>query len=83
MIFRRFANLATRPVINKVQLDPVPESAVRISLAGLRGLKYHGIPILPKDLPGAVRLNPRFSVAMQKGSDTFLLSEGKRRSSQK
>lgn len=78
MIFWRFANLATRPVINKSQLGPVPESAVRISLAGQRGLKYHGIPILPTDPPGAVRLSPRFSVTMLKGSDTFLRSQEKR-----
>ncbi|XP_043519350.1 uncharacterized protein LOC122533569 isoform X1 [Frieseomelitta varia] len=51
-----------REVINKIQLGTVPESAVIISLAGQRGLKYHGIPILPKDPPGAVRLSPRFSV---------------------
>ncbi|XP_046142775.1 Golgi membrane protein 1-like isoform X2 [Osmia bicornis bicornis] len=70
--------LATRPVINKSQLGPVPESAVRISLAGQRGLKYHGIPILPTDPPGAVRLSPRFSVTMLKGSNTFLLSQEKR-----
>lgn len=83
MIFWHFANLATREVINKIQLDPVPESAVRISLAGQRGLKYHGIPILPKDPPGAVRLKPRFSVTMSKGSDMFLLSQEKRNLSQK
>ncbi|KAG6804524.1 Golgi membrane protein 1 isoform X1 [Apis mellifera caucasica] len=61
-----FIPQTTREVINKIQLDPVPESAVRISLAGQRGLKYHGIPILPKDPPGAVRLKPRFSVTMPK-----------------
>ncbi|KOC61309.1 hypothetical protein WH47_06133 [Habropoda laboriosa] len=72
-----------RPVINKIQLDPVPVSAVKISLTGQRGLKYHGIPILPKDPPGAKRLSPRFSVTMLKGSDTFLLPQEKRRLSQK
>ncbi|OAD55435.1 hypothetical protein WN48_04692 [Eufriesea mexicana] len=61
-----FVSQSTREVIKKVQLDHVPESAVRISLAGQRGLKYHGIPILPKDPPGAVRLSPRFSVTMLK-----------------
>ncbi|XP_060817127.1 Golgi membrane protein 1-like isoform X3 [Bombus pascuorum] len=60
----------TREVINKIQLDPVPESAIRISLVGQRGLKYHGIPILPKDPPGAVRLSPRFSVTMLKDTQT-------------
>lgn len=79
MIFWRFANLAAREVINKIQLGTVPESAVTISLAGQRGLKYHGIPILPKDPPGAVRLSPRFSVTNLKGSDTFLLPQEKRR----
>lgn len=59
-------------VVNKSQLHPVPESAVRISVAGQRGTKLHGIPILPTDPPGAVRQTPRFSVAMlKKGSDTF------------
>ncbi|XP_017884272.1 uncharacterized protein LOC108627481 [Ceratina calcarata] len=72
----------TRPIINKSQLGPVPVSAVKISLAGQRGLKYHGIPILPKDPPGAVRLSPRYSVSMLKGSDAFLLLQGKRRLSQ-
>ncbi|XP_012135192.1 uncharacterized protein LOC100879516 isoform X2 [Megachile rotundata] len=65
---KKVANISqpARPVINKSQLGPVPESAVRISLAGQRGLKYHGIPILPKDPPGAVRLSPRVSVTMLK-----------------
>ncbi|XP_032673320.1 uncharacterized protein LOC116845106 isoform X1 [Odontomachus brunneus] len=53
-------------VINKSQLHPVPESAVRVSVAGQRGLKYHGIPILLTDPPGAVRQTPRFSVTMLK-----------------
>ncbi|XP_014471554.1 PREDICTED: uncharacterized protein LOC106742791 isoform X1 [Dinoponera quadriceps] len=56
----------TTVVINKSQLHPVPESAVRVSVAGQRGLKYHGIPILPTDPPGAVRQTPRFSVTMLK-----------------
>ncbi|CAK9819156.1 hypothetical protein ANTPLA_LOCUS10092 [Anthophora plagiata] len=60
--------LPTRAVINKIQLDPVPVSAVKISLAGQRGLKYHGSPILPKDPPGAKRLSPRFSVTMLQGT---------------
>lgn len=67
-----FADLATTGITNKSQLHPVPESAVRINVAGQRGLRYHGIPILPTDPPGAVRLPPRFSVTMlKKGSDTF------------
>ncbi|XP_076761315.1 uncharacterized protein LOC143429480 isoform X1 [Xylocopa sonorina] len=56
----------TTSVNNKIQLGPVPISAVKISLAGDRGLKYHGIPILPKDPPGAMRLSPRYSVTMLK-----------------
>ncbi|KAG7199945.1 hypothetical protein KM043_014380 [Ampulex compressa] len=56
----------TRMGINKTQLEPVPESAVRVSVAGQRGLKYHGIQILPPDPPGAVRLLPRFSVTTLK-----------------
>ncbi|CAL7936573.1 unnamed protein product [Xylocopa violacea] len=56
----------TTSVNNKIQLGPVPISAVKISLAGDRGLKYHGIPILPKDPPGAMRLSPRLSVTMLK-----------------
>ncbi|RLU23693.1 hypothetical protein DMN91_003899 [Ooceraea biroi] len=56
----------TTTVINKSQLPPVPESAVRVSVAGQRGLKFHGIPILPTDPPGAVRQTPRFSVTMLK-----------------
>lgn len=65
------ADLATTVVVSKPQLHPVPESAVKVSVAGLRGLKLHGIPILPTDPPGAVRQSPRFSVTMLKGSDTF------------
>ncbi|XP_011135752.1 uncharacterized protein LOC105181011 isoform X2 [Harpegnathos saltator] len=57
---------ATTVVINKSQLHRVPESAVRVTVAGQRGLKYHGIPILPTDPPGAVRQTPRFSVTMLK-----------------
>ncbi|XP_076237034.1 uncharacterized protein LOC143180890 isoform X3 [Calliopsis andreniformis] len=74
---------STRTVNNKTQLDSVPESAVKVSVAGQRGLKYHGIPMLPTDPPGAVRLYPRLSVTMLKGSDTFLLPQGKRRISEK
>lgn len=78
-ILSGFADLATTVVINKSQLHPVPESAVRISVAGQRGLKFHGIPILPTDPPGAVRQTPRFSVTMlKKGSDTFLRPRGER-----
>ncbi|XP_076237033.1 uncharacterized protein LOC143180890 isoform X2 [Calliopsis andreniformis] len=57
---------STRTVNNKTQLDSVPESAVKVSVAGQRGLKYHGIPMLPTDPPGAVRLYPRLSVTMLK-----------------
>ncbi|XP_072748972.1 uncharacterized protein [Anoplolepis gracilipes] len=57
-------------VVNKPQLRLVPESAVRITVAGQRGLKYHGIPILPTDPPGAVRQTPRFSVTMLKKVET-------------
>ncbi|XP_025263683.1 uncharacterized protein LOC105255762 [Camponotus floridanus] len=57
-------------VINKPQLHPVPVSAVRLSVAGQRGVKFHGIPILPSDPPGAVRQTPRFSVAMLKKVET-------------
>ncbi|XP_011634883.1 uncharacterized protein LOC105425696 isoform X3 [Pogonomyrmex barbatus] len=60
----------TTVVINKSQLHPVPKSAVRISVAGQRGLKFHGIPILPTNPPGAVRQTPRFSVTMPKKVET-------------
>ncbi|XP_020280264.1 Golgi membrane protein 1-like isoform X1 [Pseudomyrmex gracilis] len=60
----------TTGITNKSQLHPVPESAVRINVAGQRGLRYHGIPILPTDPPGAVRLPPRFSVTMLKKVET-------------
>ncbi|XP_011863756.1 PREDICTED: uncharacterized protein LOC105559786 isoform X1 [Vollenhovia emeryi] len=60
----------TTVVINKSQLHPVPESAVRVSVAGQRGLKFHGIPILPTNPPGAVRQTPRFSVTMLKRVET-------------
>ncbi|KAI4483339.1 hypothetical protein M0802_013486 [Mischocyttarus mexicanus] len=56
----------TRKVIDGSQLRPVRDSAIRISVAGQRGLKYHQIPILPTDPPGAVRLAPRLSVTMLK-----------------
>ncbi|XP_031834965.1 uncharacterized protein LOC116428049 isoform X1 [Nomia melanderi] len=61
-----FTQQSTRTANNKTQLGSVPESAVRVSVAGQRGLKYHGIPILPRDPPGAVRLSPRLSVTMLK-----------------
>ncbi|XP_018362865.1 PREDICTED: uncharacterized protein LOC108761042 isoform X1 [Trachymyrmex cornetzi] len=60
----------TTVVINKSQLHPVPESAVRVSVAGQRGLKFHGFPILPSNPPGAVRQIPRFSVTMLKKVET-------------
>ncbi|XP_071581512.1 uncharacterized protein [Temnothorax nylanderi] len=66
----------TTVVINKSQLHPVPESAVRIAVAGQRGLKFHGIPILPTDPPGAVRQTPRFSVTMLKKVDTESKANG-------
>ncbi|XP_015173661.1 PREDICTED: uncharacterized protein LOC107064960 isoform X2 [Polistes dominula] len=56
----------TRKVIDGSQLRLVRDSAIRISVAGQRGLKYHQIPILPSDPPGAVRLAPRLSVTMLK-----------------
>lgn len=65
-------------VINKSQLHPVPEAAVIVSIPGERGLRYHGIPILPTDPPGAVRQTPRFSVTMLKGSDTFPRPRGEK-----
>ncbi|XP_076676551.1 uncharacterized protein LOC143373300 isoform X1 [Andrena cerasifolii] len=61
-----FIQQPTRTVINKTQLGLVPEPSVKVSVAGQRGLKYHGIPILPTDQPGAVRLSPRLSVTMLK-----------------
>ncbi|XP_054000442.1 Golgi membrane protein 1-like [Hylaeus anthracinus] len=66
---------STRTLINKTQLGPLPETAVKVSVAGQRGLKYHGIPVLPTDPPGAMRLSPRLSVAMLKSSNTFLLPQ--------
>lgn len=65
---KKFATtlIPTRVVIDESQLHPLQESAVRISVAGQHGLKYHQIPILPTDPPGAVRLAPRLSVTMLK-----------------
>ncbi|KYM93924.1 hypothetical protein ALC62_15459 [Cyphomyrmex costatus] len=60
----------TTVVINKPQLHPVLESAVRVSVAGQRGLMFHGTPILPSNPPGAVRQTPRFSVTMLKKVET-------------
>ncbi|KZC06158.1 PREDICTED: Golgi membrane protein 1-like isoform X2 [Dufourea novaeangliae] len=57
---------STRTANNKTQSGSVVESAVKVSVAGQRGLKYHGIPILPRDPPGAVRQSPRLSVTMLK-----------------
>ncbi|XP_070162330.1 uncharacterized protein [Polyergus mexicanus] len=57
-------------VPNKPQLHPILEPAVRVSVAGQRGLMFHGIPILPTDPPGAVRQTPRFSVTMLKKVET-------------
>lgn len=66
-------------VPNKPQLHLIAEPAVRVSVAGRRGLMFHGIPILPSDPPGAVRQTPRFSVTMlKKGSDTFPRPRGER-----
>lgn len=74
-----FADLAMTAVVNKPQLRPIPESAVRVTVAGQRGLKFHGIPILPTDPPGAVRQTPRFSVTMlKKDSDTLLRPRGEK-----
>ncbi|XP_050452077.1 uncharacterized protein LOC126851791 isoform X1 [Cataglyphis hispanica] len=57
-------------VSNKPQLRQILEPAVRVSVAGRRGLMFHGIPILPTDPPGAVRQTPRFSVTMLKKAET-------------
>ncbi|XP_023245936.1 uncharacterized protein LOC106642812 isoform X1 [Copidosoma floridanum] len=43
-------------------LEPVKLSAIEVSVPGQRGMKFHGVPILPRDPPGAVRLAPRYSV---------------------
>ncbi|XP_043281362.1 uncharacterized protein [Venturia canescens] len=51
---------------DKAQLGPVDESAVQISVSGQRGMKYHGVPILPRDPPGVSRQSPRLSVTMLK-----------------
>ncbi|XP_043500737.1 uncharacterized protein LOC122523168 [Polistes fuscatus] len=67
------ADLATRKVIDGSQLRLVRDSAIRISVAGQRGLKYHQIPILPSDPPGAVRLAPRLSVTMLKAKRNSML----------
>ncbi|XP_012277563.1 Golgi membrane protein 1 isoform X2 [Orussus abietinus] len=55
-----------KTIVNKPQLGPVAEAAVKISSSGERGLKFHGIPILPRDPPGAVRQAPRLSVTMMR-----------------
>jgi len=74
-----FIDLATTTVINKSQLHSVPDSAIIVSVAGQRGLKFHGIPILPTNPPGAVPQNPRVSVTMlKKDSDTFSRLRDKR-----
>lgn len=44
------------------QLRPVELSAVEVSVEGQKGMKYHGIPILPQDPRGALRQTPRYSV---------------------
>ncbi|KAL2723089.1 hypothetical protein V1477_019680 [Vespula maculifrons] len=82
-IFSDSADLATRKVIDASQLHLVRDSAISISVAGQRGLKYHQIPILPTDPPGAVRLVPRLSVTMLKGSGTFLKIQGKKETAMK
>ncbi|KAH0955475.1 hypothetical protein HN011_009010 [Eciton burchellii] len=71
----------TTTIINKSQLHSVSDSAVKVSVAGQRGLKFHGIPILPANPPGAVPQNPRVSVTMlKKDSDTFSRLRGERMS---
>ncbi|XP_046434470.1 uncharacterized protein LOC124186645 isoform X1 [Neodiprion fabricii] len=59
---------------SKPNLGPVPEGAVKVSNPGQQGLLYHGIPILPRDPPGAVRQLPRLSVTMIKAPETPILS---------
>ncbi|XP_047369036.1 uncharacterized protein LOC124956803 isoform X1 [Vespa velutina] len=66
----------TRKVIDASQLHLVRDSAIRISVAGQRGLKYHQIPILPTDPPGAVRLAPRLSVTMLKAKRNVEIENG-------
>ncbi|MPC78425.1 hypothetical protein E2C01_072911 [Portunus trituberculatus] len=45
------------------QLGYVPRAAVRTLDKGLQGITFHrGLPILPRDPPGAPRPKPRFSV---------------------
>ncbi|XP_063883847.1 protein GOLM2-like isoform X9 [Scylla paramamosain] len=45
------------------QLGYVPRAAVRTLDKGLQGINFHrGLPILPRDPPGAPRPKPRFSV---------------------
>jgi hypothetical protein len=39
-------------------------SHVEVSNPGLRGSRYHGVSILPRDPPNAFRPKPRFSVTM-------------------
>ncbi|XP_023314288.1 chromosome partition protein Smc-like isoform X3 [Trichogramma pretiosum] len=59
---------APRKVVNKAQLGPVLKSSVHVKNPGQEGLKFHGIPILPQDPPGAIRKPPRFSVLNAKQS---------------
>ena len=61
-------DLASKAVDSKSQLGPVADSVVKISSSGQRGLRFLGIPILPQDPPGAIRLKPRFSVNMIKST---------------
>lgn len=61
-----FTNLVGSSVVNKPQLAPVKQSAVQISAKGQEALLFHGVPILPRDPPGAVRQAPRFSVTYLK-----------------
>ena len=66
-----FYLIVTRGVIDKSQLGPIADTAVRISVSGQRGMKYHGLPILPRDPPGVTRQAPRVSVTMLNGRGRF------------
>ncbi|XP_066591450.1 myosin heavy chain, clone 203-like isoform X2 [Prorops nasuta] len=56
----------------KSQLDSILETAVKVSVHGQQGLKFHRAPILPTDPPNTVRQLPRFSVTMLKNNDIVL-----------
>ncbi|XP_046751885.1 uncharacterized protein LOC124414834 isoform X2 [Diprion similis] len=51
---------------SKPNLGSVLEGAVKVSNPGQQGLLYHGIPILPRDPPGAERQPIKLSVTMIK-----------------